>query len=321
MQLHVRPFLTAAIAGGAAGIGIGITLWAHAALATGGTPPAPVQFCFKNNGTVVYAASGTCPSGTTAIAPVAQQSGVVDLNNRLNTDEATIAILQSQATTAANNITTLQSQATTAANNITTLQGQVVSLQSLLGGVSRAPDANGYDTLTFSGMNVQVINGTKSEFTVNGLGNLIVGYADNFYQHPRTGSHNLITGDDGGWTSYGGLVAGEENMIFGPEASVSGGNANTASGVYSSVSGGDVNTSSAHGAWVGGGSSNKASNDDASVSGGRYNTADGVWAAVTGGRYNTASGAYDTVLGGNGNTMVSTYSCAYFPGSPTTSNC
>ena len=197
------------------------------------------------------------------------------------------------------NITTLQDQVTTDTNDITSLQG-------LLKGVSRAPDANGYDTLTFSGMNVQVVNGTGTESTTNGLGNLIVGYADNRRGFGRTGSHNLITGDDGGWTSYGGLVAGLANQITGPLASVSGGIRNTASGDLAAVSGGDGNT---------------ASGASASISGGESNTASGHEAAVSGGAGNTAAGQDDVILGGLGNTIASTYICAYFPDSATTSNC
>jgi len=377
MRPDVRGFPTAAVAGGGAGVMIGLTLWAHAALASASTPPTPVQLCANGAGIVVYAAGGTCPSNTTAIPPVAQQSGVADLYTRLNADEATISSLQGQVTTDTNNITTLQnqvtslqSQVTTDTNNITALQSlvaslnlttlqdqvttdtnDITSLQGLLKGVSRAPDANGYDTLTFSGMNLQVVNGTGSESTTNGLGNLIVGYADNELGFGRTGSHNLITGDDGGWTSSGGLLAGTFNQVTGRWASVSGGFQNTASGDWASVSGGPNNTASGYAASVSGGGSNTASGGDASVSGGGSNTASLDFASVSGGAFNTASGRnasvsgggsntasgqqasvsggalnvaggnWDAILGGASNTIASTYSCAYFPGSPTTSNC
>jgi hypothetical protein len=439
MQLHLRAFLKAAVAGGAAGVGIGLTLWAHAALASPGTPPTPVQLCAKAGGAVVYAASGTCPGNTTAIAPVAQQSGVADLYTRLNADDVAISSLQSQATTAINNIASLQSQvvslqsqvttantaigslqghaitdtnsianlqsgetslqsqiaglqsevnslqsqvtslATTDTNNFSSLQTQVTtdtnniaglhtqettdtnniaSLQSLLNGVSRGP-VNGYHTLTFSGMNVQMVNGTGSESTLNGLGNLIVGYADDPYAFARTGSHNLISGDNGGWTSYGGLLAAQANQISAPFASISGGAVNIASGIGSSVSGGEGNTASGrgasvsggssflgddtpgnmasgpdssvsggqgntasgYGAWIGGGYRNTASGGVASVSGGDTNTADGPYASISGGLLNVASGSRDAILGGNGNTIANTYYCAYFPDSPTTSHC
>jgi prefoldin subunit 5 len=288
-------------------------LWAHAALASPGTPPAPVQLCAKPGGAVVYAASGTCPGNTTAIAPVAQQSGVADLFTRLNTDEATISSLQSQLTTANTAIGTLQNQVTTANTAIGSLQSQattannnIASLQSLLKGVSRAPDANGYDTLIFSGVNLQVVNGTGSESTTNGLGNLIVGYEDNISSYARTGSHNLVTGTNGGWTSYGGLLAGNSNQVTARYASVSGGANNTASGQVASVSGGILN---------------RASGGSSSVSGGLNNNASGVWASVSGGESNNAGGSYNAILGGSGTTIGADINCGYFPDSPTTSHC
>jgi len=336
MRPDVRGFLTAAVAGGGAGVMIGLTLWAHAVLASASTPPTPVQLCANGAGIVVYAAGGTCPSNTTAIPPVAQQSGVADLYTRLNADEATISSLQGQVTTDTNNITTLQNQVTSLQGQVTTDTNNITSLQGLLKGVSRAPDANGYDTLTFSGMNLQVVNGTGNESTTNGLGNLIVGYADNPLGFGRNGSHNLITGDDNGWKSYGGLVAGAGNQIDGVYASVSGGVSNTASGNFAAVSGGNGNTASGPSTSVSGGSNNTASGDFASVSGGGGNTASGLIASVSGGASNTASGLvasvggggsntaggpYDAILGGKSITITSTYSCAYFPDSPTTSNC
>jgi hypothetical protein len=102
-------------------------------------------------------------------------------------------------------------------------------------------------TALFDGVNVQVENGSGSESTLNGLGNLIVGYADNVDGLARTGSHDLITGDNGGWTSYGGLLAGNYNQISGANASVGGGENNIASGDIASVSGGFANIAS--GAW------------------------------------------------------------------------
>src|SRR2546427_133798 len=100
------------------------------------------------------------------------------------------------------------------------LYTQVGALQTLLKGVTRTT-VNGYATLRFSGLNLQVVNGSGSESTLNGLGNLIVGYA-NDAGFSRTGSHNLITGNFGGWASYGGLLAGSNNQITGGYASVSG---------------------------------------------------------------------------------------------------
>jgi hypothetical protein len=76
----------------------------------------------------------------------------------------------------------------------------------------------------------------------NGLGNLIVGYNElrNNPDFPdvRTGSHNVVVGQQHNFSRFGGLVVGEFNTISGDFAAVSGGNVNTASGGWSSVSGG-----------------------------------------------------------------------------------
>ena len=77
------------------------------------------------------------------------------------------------------------------------------------------------------------------------LGNLIVGWdEDRSRGNRRSGSHNIILGSRQNYTSYGGFVAGENNEISAPSASILGGQHNSASGDYSSVSGGDNNTAS-----------------------------------------------------------------------------
>ena len=141
-------------------------------------------------------------------------------------------------------IVDLQEENIALQSQIDDLQDQMSTLLSTLEGVSRDGD-----TLKFSGMNVQIDNGTGStDGTVNSLGNLIVGYnelrgsGDN-----RTGSHNVIVGKRHNYSSYGGLVGGYQNTISGPYSSVTGGKYNEASGSYSSVTGGYKNTAS--GAW------------------------------------------------------------------------
>ena len=95
------------------------------------------------------------------------------------------------------------------------------------------------DDVTFSGVNVHIVNGTgTTDGTVNGLGNLIVGYNESRdLGNNRTGSHNIVVGDRLNYSSYGGLVVGNFNTISGSYASVSGGYGNTAKGFSSSVSG------------------------------------------------------------------------------------
>ena len=103
----------------------------------------------------------------------------------------------------------------------------------------------------FEDCNVQIVNGTGSTASTTGTGNLIVGYnADN--GDTRTGSHNIIVGDNHTYSSYGGLVAGNDNTISNAYASVSGGSGNNASGPTSSVSGGQGNQASGNNTSVSG---------------------------------------------------------------------
>jgi hypothetical protein len=135
-------------------------------------------------------------------------------------------------------------------------------------------------TLQFSGTNVQIVSGSGStNGAVNGRGNLILGYDEPgfcevsgnplvpchsdadcagyqlhtcFMEGPKTGSHNFIVGAAHGYSSYGGLVAGEGNNITGPYATVTGGWSNTAAGVLASVSGGTSLSQPANYGWAAG---------------------------------------------------------------------
>jgi hypothetical protein len=126
---------------------------------------------------------------------------------------------------------------------VTQLATQVASLQATLAGVTRV-DFQGQPTVRFSGVNVQVVDGQDETTggTVNGRGNLIVGWNENS-NDARTGSHNLVIGPYHSYASYGGLVAGYDNFLSSdPYASVTGGMANHASGIASSVAGGVGNS-------------------------------------------------------------------------------
>lgn len=197
---------------------------------------------------------------------------------------------------------------------ITSLQTQVNQLQTLLLDVTRIPaGVGGKDTLRFSGMNVQIVDGSNStpctdgtgeafDTACNGEGNLVVGYAENDLAHPRSGSHNIVGGADHGWSSYGGAVFGSRNQITNDGTTVTGGILNTASGVGSSVSGGRNNAAT--------GASCAEADASSSVSGGSYNQATGCKAAVSGGggiglgpsgEGNLASARFASVTGGQKN--------------------
>jgi hypothetical protein len=243
----------------------------------------------------------------------------------------------------------VQGQLSALQQRLTKDEATINGLQALLGGVTRSRDgstliiaghgsdsASALKTVLFKGVNVQVVNGTGIETRLNGLGNLVIGYADNTSGYPRNGSHNLITGDNQGWASYGGLVAGDFNQIRGPFDAIPGGRSSTASGFDSTVAGGAGNlatgfAASANGgignmasgfyATASGGSSNKVAGEAASVSGGRGNLALGNSASVSGGLGNAARGNNDSILGGANEVIGTPVRCGFFPVSPTMSHC
>lgn len=197
----------------------------------------------------------------------------------------------------------------------------------------------GKPTVEFSTVNVQVVSGSGStDGTRNGVGNLVVGYAENPNSLGRTGSNNLVVGSKGGWTGYGDLIAGlsdqasntysavfgntniargsgellggSHNSATGENASVTGGQSNGAAGADSSVTGGELNYARDAGSSVTGGCQNMAgstaplagtcpSSGVESVSGGEDNTASGPLAAVSGGEHNVASDPFAVIPAGD----------------------
>lgn len=180
------------------------------------------------------------------------------------------------------------------------LAARLDALESLLAGVTRDGD-----TLRFSAMNVQVVNGMGSSSTTNGLGNLIVGYGEprSAAAGPtdRSGSHNLVVGSEHNYSSFGTLLAGKRNDTTAGFTAVTGGFGNLAGADFASVSGGQSNRALSTGASVAGGLSNTASGPQASVSGGEDNTASGSRAHVSGGTANLALGTQASVTGGSAN--------------------
>jgi len=147
----------------------------------------------------------------------------------------------------------------------------------------------------FAGANFHIRSGSGSTEDHTGLGNLLIGYDEDFDEPTidanRTGSHNVIIGVGHQFTASAGFVAGLHNTISGQFSSVSGGRQNTASGEGASVSGGLRNTASGVRASVSGGDSNTASENSSSVSGGSNNTASGHSASVGGGGGQNATGS------------------------------
>ena len=260
--------------------------------------------------------------------------------------ELAVANLQAQLTTIATLQTTvnnnLQSQLNTANAEILALQTQVGALSGLatnsvlaLDGKLTLGNHNGHPAAVFTGVNVQVVNGTgQTENTANGLGNLIVGYDslrfDSDYpscsigphteENPceeaggtwavnhRSGSHYIIVGDLHNYSAYAGVLFGTFHQSNKANASVVGGRWGTASGAAATVSGGYHNTASGGFASVSGGEDNTASGPSATVSGGKWHTASGQLATVSGGQGNTAIGVNASVSGGENNTASGDHS-------------
>jgi len=213
---------------------------------------------------------------------------IASLQTDLTTANASISSLQTDLATADSNIAALQTDSSNANSSITSLQaGQVVGLANYL-----TVDTT-LNRVIFSGANVHVNNGLGNTATINGVGNIIVGYDEDTISlvsvcadgqllnqtdcesageiwsivH-KSGSHNVVIGFWHNYSRYSGFLAGAGNNVLANNASVSGGVGNRASGYASSVSGGNSNT---------------ASGSSSSVSGGNTRTAAGTddWAAGT----------------------------------------
>lgn len=154
-------------------------------------------------------------------------------------------------------------------------------------------DNQGNPAVVFSGVNLQINNGQGATNTINGLGNLVIGYdearqdrtvnfcadgqfnteadclANNevFSNVHKSGSHNLIVGPENNYSRTGGLVVGFRNTINATGSSVTGGSSNTASGRRSSVSGGGSNTASGSRSSVSGGFDRTAAGNEDWVAG------------------------------------------------------
>ncbi len=221
---------------------------------------------------------------------------------------------------------------------VAALQAYIAELQSVM---ALQMDAQGNPALVFSGVNVHVNNGAGSTLSINGLGNLIIGYDEPtisevmmcslgqyddqidcegngalWQASHKSGSHNLIVGTQHNYSRSSGFAAGLRASVTGDYASVTGGvnnkargeashvaggTNNSAAGSRSNVSGGLSNVASGINSNVSGGSINNAIGAASSVSGGGFNDADGANASISGGVNNLATGEFSSVGGGNGN--------------------
>jgi len=266
----------------------------------------------------------TFSSGTPAVAADvnanfdAVKSAVDDNDSRLVAVEAMLVSMQASLNTANETIASLQAELNTVQAN------EVLNLGGI---VTVGPDANGYQTVLFTGVNLQVVNGVN-QTTPNGVGNLIVGYnaassgmgsqvcsdpqylesidcenaGETWSSDHKTGSHNIVGGSQNSYSQTGGLLVGNNNIINQHDVTVSGGQGNIASGLYASISGGVLNIATASHSSVSGGQSNAASGFYSNVSGGGFNIASGQNSSVSGGWRNNALSLYSSASGGRQNT-------------------
>jgi len=117
----------------------------------------------------------------------------------------------------------LQSQNQVLSSRVQTLETDGQKMAATLACMSKE-----WNEVFFTGCNVNIRNGLNKTESLNGLGNLIVGYNE---QQPdstlplydRSGSHNLGVGPQHTYSSMGGFVAGLANTIGSRYTSVSGG--------------------------------------------------------------------------------------------------
>jgi hypothetical protein len=214
-----------------------------------------------------------------------------DLANQLNAlkaQQSQINALQQQVESLAREVRGLK------ANSVLDLNGYLTFDTS-----------NGYPVALFRGINVQIVNGTGETQTVNGLGNLVIGYnrpsaggfvcslgvaqseaacragGGTWAQSHKSGSHNIVGGDFNSYSSWGGAIFGLENAISAPSAVVLSGARNKAGGSMASITGGSYNTATGIYSTVNGGVGNSASGDFSAVGGGAQRAASGPhdWAA------------------------------------------
>lgn len=274
-----------------------------------------------------------------ALLPAAAHAGSVDLPNSFAAGTPAVAAevnanFNAVKTSVDDNDTRITDHDTRVGQletQVATLQAQLAALQgyidALQAAVTLQTDAQGHPAVVFSGVNVHINNGWASTDTVNGRGNLIIGYNETrtsgtsvcsdgdhdnltdcvnnggvWQPSHKSGSHNIVLGPNHNYSRYGGLVAGYQNTINGISAVVSGGEGNMASAPSSSVSGGVLNTALGFASSVSGGANNTASGPNSSVSGGYTNNASGSLSSISGGSNNTAGGQYSSVSGGIANT-------------------
>ena len=215
-------------------------------------------------------------------------------------------------------------------NRVRDLEAALTMLRQL-NGVLSIETVNDVRTVRLTGVNFQVVNGLGRTESVNGAGNILVGYDEPntfeftaplcssarartgaliaseadcltaggvFGTQHKSGSHNLVLGTQNGYSSFAGIVAGRLNYSNEIYASVLGGVDNRASGRFSAVVTAQGSTARGANSAILGGIGGQANGSHSTVVGGIGNVAAGQQSVVVGGERNEAPGEKSVMLGG-----------------------
>lgn len=230
--------------------------------AAGASEIQSARVCANPSGLLRLAGDGeTCDSTETSMT-FATGAGVAELRDRVDTLSSENLTLKHRVGELEEETSRMQASTDSLASRASRLEPVVEALDGALEGVSRH-EIDGRDTLRFTGMNLQILNGEGSTYErPNGLGNIILGYnalpnsTSDLLELPdvqRSGSHYLVVGDGHSWGYAGGIVAGRQNWATGLGASVLGGVTNNAAASYSAILAGNRNrVEGAHAAIVSG---------------------------------------------------------------------
>lgn len=224
-------------------------------------------------------------------------------------------------------------------SRIRDLEASLVTLRQL-NGVLTIENVNDVRTVRLTGVNLQVVNGLDRTESVNGAGNILIGYDEPttfeftaplcsrararngapianeadcltaggvFGVQHKSGSHNLVLGTQNGYSSFAGIVAGRLNYSNEMYGSVLGGADNRASGRFSAVLTAQGSTVRGNNAAILGGIGNQANGSHSTVAGGIGNVAAGQQAIVVGGERNEAPGEKSVMVGGFRNVVSGTH--------------
>lgn len=186
-------------------------------------------------------------------------------------------------------------------------EARLLALEELLQPLTRVDD-----TLVLDGVNLQIVNGEGRTTSINGVGNLIVGYnepPDSEDGRGRLGSHGVVIGGEHEWHGWSFLAQGTGHTV-GPGACAIGGEDNRASARSSCAVGGEHNQARAHYATAVGGQRNFNGGPWSVVIAGRDNMIGiesdtfccaGYYAYLAGGFHNEVTGYIASTVGGYDN--------------------